>query len=67
MAPVAVTWVPPHALRSRPSMLTIRMSPERLDGFRNPVAESSVLECDRDGPVLGNDLVGPLLSLSDLF
>ena len=39
MAPVAVTWVPPHALRSRPSMLTIRMSPERLDGFLNPVAE----------------------------
>ena len=38
ISPVARTWVPPQALRSRSAMVTIRSVPVRSDAFRSPVA-----------------------------
>ena len=41
ISPVARTCVPPHALRSRPSMTTIRNSPSRAEAFRRPCTSAA--------------------------
>ena len=62
ISPVARTWVPPQALRSRSWMVTMRSVPSRADAFRSPAA-SWLLETHRDRPVLGDERVGAALRL----
>ena len=49
ISPVARTWVPPQALRSSPSMVTIRSVPSRSEALRSPVAEAASSKLTRTG------------------
>ena len=63
---VVRTWVPPQALRSRRSIVTMRIEP--LPGRRLPQASRAgrLLECHRDRAILLYVLICPLLHLHHL-
>ena len=63
ISPVARTWVPPQALRSRSRMVTMRSVPSRADALRSPLALAGLLEAHLHRAVLRHQPVGAGLGL----
>ena len=55
--------MPPQALRSRPSIETMRSVPSPAGRFAQPLGLGGVLEMDGQRTVLEDDLIGPALRL----